>query len=274
MTSRSYVFENASTELQRLVLQATILRPITERLLRAAQLGRGMRVLDLGCGVGDVSLLAGEMVGPSGSVVGIDRDPEAVATAVERARERGLSQLVFNVATIDEFPVSDRFDLAIGRYVLVHQPDPAGLIRAAARHVKPNGVIGFHEISLYESYHSLPVVPIWERTATLLDTAFRHGAPSWDAAGRMVEHFMNAGLPCPDLFAEVPIGGGESSPLYQWLAETARSLMPRLLKLGAVNEEDVSIDALEARLRADVVAARSQVEFPAQVCAWARVQQA
>jgi hypothetical protein len=42
---------------------------------------------------------------------------------------------------------------------------------------------------------------------------FRSGASSWDAAGRLVEHFLEAGLPCPELFAETPVGGGENSPL-------------------------------------------------------------
>jgi cyclopropane fatty-acyl-phospholipid synthase-like methyltransferase len=59
-----------------LILQAEIVRPITERLLRQAGLKPGMRVLDLGCGIGDVSLLAAGVVGPSGLVVGVDQSPE------------------------------------------------------------------------------------------------------------------------------------------------------------------------------------------------------
>jgi hypothetical protein len=60
-----------------------------------------------------------------------------------------------------------------------------------------------------------------------------------------VEHFLQAGLPCPELFAEMPVGGGTNSPIYKWLAETLRSLMPRLLELGAVTEEEVSIEPLK-----------------------------
>src|SRR5438309_1192712 len=63
-----YVLGHSPSEIRRLVSQAAILRPITERLLRTAGVGRGMRVLDLGCGAGDVSMLAAELVGPSGSV--------------------------------------------------------------------------------------------------------------------------------------------------------------------------------------------------------------
>jgi hypothetical protein len=51
----------------------------------------------------------------------------------------------------------------------------------------------------------------------------------------------------------MPVGGGEDSPLYEWLADTVRTLLPRLLERGAVTEEEVSIDTLAARLRTDAV---------------------
>jgi ubiquinone/menaquinone biosynthesis C-methylase UbiE len=70
--------------------QAAILWAITERLLRSAGVRPGMRVLDLGCGSGDVAMLAAELVGASGSVVGIDRSPEVIAVARGRARTDGL----------------------------------------------------------------------------------------------------------------------------------------------------------------------------------------
>ena len=45
----------------------------------------GMRVLDLGCGAGDVTFVAADLVGPDGSVVGVDRSPQALARAQLRA---------------------------------------------------------------------------------------------------------------------------------------------------------------------------------------------
>jgi ubiquinone/menaquinone biosynthesis C-methylase UbiE len=258
-------------ELQRLMLQSQVLRPITERLLKDAGLAKGMRVLDLGCGPGDVSLLAAEIVGPMGSVVGIDRAPEAVATARERARRDGLRQIEYQVTSVEDFSPGERFDLVIGRYVLIHQTDPAAFISAAARHVRLGGTIAFHEISLHHRCHSLPLATVWDDMAQWLDIAFRAAAPSWDAAGRLVEHFLRAGLPYPVLFAEMPVGGGENSPLYAWMAATLRSLMPLLLGLGAVTEEDVAIDTLERRVRASVVAAKAQVDVPSQVCAWTKL---
>ena len=90
MSNAGYVLGSAPTELQRLIRQSQIISPVTERLLRETAVKQGMRVLDVGCGAGDVSLLAAEMVGASGSIIGIDRSPEAIAMAKERARHRGF----------------------------------------------------------------------------------------------------------------------------------------------------------------------------------------
>ena len=266
----SYVFENLPPEFDRLKFQSAILRPITERLLRSVELSEGMRVLDLGSGVGDVALLAAERVGPSGAVVGIDRDPRSVAAANERARTGGFQHVAFEVGAVDEYPVREKFDVVVGRYVLVHQGDPGAFIRAAARHLKPGGVVAFHEISLYQGYHCRPSVPAWEEMAKVLNAALRHGAGGWDAAGRLVEHFMNAGLPCPKLFAESLVDGGEDSPFYMWLAETARSLLSRAIESGEVSAQEIAIDTLADRMKAEVVQARGQLEVASQVCAWVR----
>jgi hypothetical protein len=65
--------------------QAAILRPITMRLLQGLGLSPGMKILDVGCGAGDVALLAAELVGESGEVVGIDRSESAIRAARARA---------------------------------------------------------------------------------------------------------------------------------------------------------------------------------------------
>ena len=63
-------------EFKRLESQGRFFHDVTADVLRRAGIVSGMRVLDIGCGVGDVSLLAAEFVGPSGTVLGIDRSAE------------------------------------------------------------------------------------------------------------------------------------------------------------------------------------------------------
>src|SRR4029434_1821163 len=90
-----YVLGHSESELRRLSLQAQYWGEATLELLQRAGIGPGMRVLDLGCGAGDVSILAATLVGSSGSVVGVDLSAEAIAGAPKRAKATGSTQSQF-----------------------------------------------------------------------------------------------------------------------------------------------------------------------------------
>ena len=93
-------------ELQRLIRQSEIYAEFTEEVLRRAGLQFGMRVLDAGCGAGDVSLLAARLVGPSGRVTGVDRSPESIALAQRRVEANGLSNISFLVCDLANLTLS------------------------------------------------------------------------------------------------------------------------------------------------------------------------
>jgi ubiquinone/menaquinone biosynthesis C-methylase UbiE len=271
MVEDAYVLGHSKQELRRLILQAENLRPITTRLLRDAGLEPGMRVVDLGCGVGDVALLAAEMVGPTGTVIAIDRNTTAIITARARASAAGHANIEFIEGNVGEFVASGTCDLAIGRYVLVHQSDPVALIRAAATHVRPGGTVAFHEVFLVGTWWSYPLIGLWQQTSELINRAFGSVVTHPDAGARMIEHFQNAGLPQPTLFSETPVGGGPDSPLYRWAAETLRTLLPRAEEVGLVRAGEIDIDSLEDRLRQGVTAVHGQIGFAHQHCGWAKI---
>lgn len=70
-----YALGYTAAEQQRLIRQATRIAPVTERLFREVGIGPGQRVLDLGSGMGGVAMLVAGLVGPTGEVVGIEREP-------------------------------------------------------------------------------------------------------------------------------------------------------------------------------------------------------
>lgn len=264
-----YILGHSQAELRRLMLQASIIQPITRRLLQEAGLRPGMRVLDIGCGTGDVSLLAAELAGPRGAVVGIDRSAEAVAAARDRAMALGYGRVSFRQAEAGTFDDPTPFDMAIGRYVLIHQADPAEMIRAAARHVRPGGIVAFHEVLLVGEHQTRPPLPLATEIWDGVMAAFASVMPHPDAAGRLVEHFHRAGLGQPSLFCETPAGGGQDAPVYAWFVQTLRSVQPQIERIGRPVPAD--IDTLEDRLRDEAVAAHAQLVGPHQFCAWARL---
>jgi ubiquinone/menaquinone biosynthesis C-methylase UbiE len=271
MSETTYALGHSPAEIQRLKNQGAMLRPITKRLLRNAGIGAGMRVLDLGCGAGDVSMLAAELVGPVGSIVGIDRNQEVIEVAKERAQEAGLQQISFVQASVEAFSACEPFDLVIGRYILIHQSKPVELLRNAARLLRPGGLLAFHEVRVSDETESFPRVPLWDLVANLIRIACQSSMPNYYGAERLVEHFSEAGLPHPQLFCETLAGGGADSPLYRSRAELLHSLQPQLERMRIVPKETITMEGLDRRLREAVVEARSQIFGFAQVCAWAQL---
>jgi SAM-dependent methyltransferase len=265
-----YILGHSDAELRRLMLQAAILNPTTRRLLQEIGLQPGMRVLDIGCGTGDVSLLLAEMVGPTGSVVGIDRSPTALALARDRARAAGHPVITFHETAAENYAGPAPFDLAIGRYVLMHQADPVLMIRTAASHVQTGGVVAFHEVGVFGTFEMRPPVSLWQQSLDLIREAFLSVLPHPDTAGRLIEHFHRAGLGQPTVSCEAPVAGGTDSVAYAWVAETLRSAMPQLQTIG-VRTAEIGIDTLEDRLRKAAIAVHGQATLPLQFCGWVRV---
>src|SRR6516162_9898175 len=94
-SSASYPLGSSDAEHERLIRQAARIAPLTERFFCEAGIGLRQRVLDLGSGVGDVAMLAGKLVGPSGEVVGIERDERSLAVAATRAKQAGHHNISF-----------------------------------------------------------------------------------------------------------------------------------------------------------------------------------
>ncbi|HEX6596593.1 MAG TPA: class I SAM-dependent methyltransferase, partial [Acidimicrobiales bacterium] len=154
-----YAMGTSEGERQRLVEQAVIYAATTRHLFAQAGIGPGMRVLDVGCGVGDVSLLAASIVGPTGAVVGVDTDVEALAVAQARADGAGLEHLQFVQGDLRDATFEAPFDAVVGRFVLMYLADPADAVRQVRRHVPPGGIVAFQEFQFEGLMRSFPDVP-------------------------------------------------------------------------------------------------------------------
>ena len=126
----------------------------TKRFLAEAAIGPGMRVLEIGCGGGEVTQVLAELVGPAGTVVAVDRSDKALATAQDRMKEHGIEQVQLLTADVSgDLSILNAFeqgsfDVLTGRRVLMYLPEPAAVVRQLARWVKGDGLVVFEETDL------------------------------------------------------------------------------------------------------------------------------
>jgi ubiquinone/menaquinone biosynthesis C-methylase UbiE len=120
-------------------------RLLNENSLAELKLTPGEKVLDVGCGLGQLTREMARRVG-GGVIVGIERSAEQLAVAQRMAREAGEEQLVdFREGPADRLPLSDRewgmFDVAHARFLLEHVPEPVAVVREMVKAVRPGGRI-------------------------------------------------------------------------------------------------------------------------------------
>jgi ubiquinone/menaquinone biosynthesis C-methylase UbiE len=268
---RSYVLGHGSDEHRRLILQSRFVGELTEGVFAHAGLAQGMHVLDVGCGAGDVSLLAAAFVGAGGSVLGIDQSPESVSLARERAKAAGLDNVRFEVARLEAFRDGGPFDALVGRLVLLYLKEPAVVLRQLVERVRPGGVVVFHEMEM-KTAHCVPDVPLYTQCGRWIVEAFTRAGVETSMGSRLYSIFTQAGLPAPEMISGGRVEGHPESQIFEWLAQTVRSLLPMIEKTGVATREEVGIDTLADRLRDATVEQGAVAHAPLFVGAWTRKQ--
>lgn len=267
--SAAYVMGHDERERRRLALQASILNPFTEQLLHRAGVAAGMRVLDLGCGVGEVSIMVAQLVGRHGQVTAIDMDEPALAIARAKAQQEGLNNLEFVNSDVSSYRAEKLFDAVVGRHILIHTDDPLRLMKRLLSILNQGGIVVFQEYDFSVLHAAYPESPLRHQAVSIFRDFFcKLGRAN---VGTQLFHlFIEAGFSSPDCRVEYPVDGGDDSPFYEWFAESIRSILPRVKALGVVHDSLGDIDTLEQRLREEAVSLRSCFPAPVMVGGFAR----
>ena len=108
-------------------------------------------------------MLLVRIVGPSGAIMGIERDPSSIALANARATEAGSRNISFTQADVNQIDSNKPFDAAVGRFILMFLPDPASVLRSLMRLVWPGGVLAFHEPTWTPLLAFAARLPLWSK---------------------------------------------------------------------------------------------------------------
>jgi hypothetical protein len=135
------------------------------------------------------------------------------------------------------------------------------------KYLRPSGVVAF-----IEPWFQAPPGPESSMKTTitcLLETLRRSGA-HLDLGPRMHRVFQAAGLPLPNMRFEALMDGREDSPLYQYVADTMASLLPKALEYQVPESDTLDIAAIPERMRAEMNAVGYAMIVAPMVCAWCR----
>jgi ubiquinone/menaquinone biosynthesis C-methylase UbiE len=264
-----YVLGNEPTELARLDRQAAWLEPPTRLLLAQAGIRPGMRVLDVGTGLGHVARLVGELVGPTGTVIGIDRSSQAISVARQRTEVAGASRVSFIEGDVSVWRSPEPFDAIVGRLVLFHLPDRVRAVRQLLENLRPGGLFVALDFDA-GVVRSEPPVPIVAEVGDWIERAFAT-AGAWPRVGARLGPILGqAGL------AGVKTVGiqGYAQPgdpfAPAFLSGLVRSLSDSIMRHGIATAEQIGADSLEQRIGDALRDADAVLLPPTLVGAWGR----
>ena len=267
-SASNYALGSTDAEHERLIRQAALLAPCSDGLFREAGIGPGQRVLDLGSGVGDVSMLVARLVGPSGEVVGIERDPHSIARARTRVAEARLATVSFIQRDASDVESVRPFDAVVGRLILQFLADPVAVLSHLRQMLRPGGIIAFQEISYSPILALSARLPLWCATASLVHETMRRCGANTEIGVQLHQMFQEAGFSTPTMCMELLLG---SDPDFtRWIYDLLCSLQPQSQQHGVSLESLGDFDTLPQRLHSEVASAKAVVPFVALVGAWSR----
>lgn len=115
--------------------------PFSDVALAAAPPRPGDRAVDIGCGFGDTAQQIAAVVGPEGSVLGVDAAPRFIEAAEREAREAGITNLRFAVQDVQATPFEERFDYAFSRFGVMFFAAPGAAMRNVREALAPGGLL-------------------------------------------------------------------------------------------------------------------------------------
>jgi ubiquinone/menaquinone biosynthesis C-methylase UbiE len=189
----TYAIRGGKAGARRLDLLAHVMAPTTEALLAAAGVGPGMRCADVGCGAGHVSRTLAGMVGPTGSVVGLDFDPVKLATARAECGKAGATNVEFRLADVTLWSEPGAYDLIYGRFIVSHLAERPAQVARMCGALGASGTLVLEDIDFSGAF-CRPANRWYERYCVLYAEVIGRRGGDANAGADLYRMCLDAGL--------------------------------------------------------------------------------
>ena len=221
-----YTLASGAAAVRRLFVLHNIYGPAGRRILLQAGLKPGMHVADFGCGVGAVTRMLADIVGPSGSVTGIDASAEQIEQASEICKTSGLTNVAFRTVDACNTRLPARsYDFVYCRFLLLHLPDPAACLREMRRVLRIGGMLVIEDGDLATAT-SVPATALNAFASLFTRLGPRRGV-NYSIANNLYHMVKDAGFADPQIEIHQPAGcRDEHGVLLHWsVAEAGPALV-------------------------------------------------
>ena len=260
----SYVLRGGQAGAARLRLINRVKWPTTERLLGTAGLRAGMRVLDLGCGGGAVTLKMAALVGSEGEVVGIDLDPSILRLAQQEADGSKLP-VTFRHMEAEELNEEASYDFAYARYLMSHLRHPERALESMVRALRPGGLLAVEDV-FFPGHICYPPNAAFDRYLELYQAVVRAKGADPAIGPRLMGMALDAGLSDVQVELVVPtFREGEGKRVAQVTIEHIREAL-----LGAELATSIEVDTIVADLQAFADDERTLMSIAPTFQVWGR----
>jgi len=248
MTSfRTYQLQVGEKGAPRLELLNQLLNPTSLWVLDRAGLKTGNSILDVGCGIGRLSIEMAHRVGPSGRVVAIDYSREQLDIAQANAEAEGIENISFvEISAENLTELNQCFDIVFCRFVLCHLPQPEQILREICECVKPGGHLVNEELARIDTAMSYPEQPAYTEFASLARKVVIDPTVDKEIGKRLPPLLKQQGFSIVEGRFFHPIQF--SNEQKQLITMSAEEFAPFVIKSGVKTKEE--IEQLIAELKA------------------------
>ena len=227
-----YIAKTGSEGRARLKIQHRVFAPGTEMLLKMSAFRPDMRVLVIGSGCGDETIMIASLMDDDGHLVAVDKSIEQIEQARQAVKEASLEKKVtFINKTIEELTADDgQYDLILGRFVIPHLAEPKEAIIKLTALLKPGAVLASQE-PIVSSCYSDPRSPALEKYLRLMLDFAKANLLDFDMAKTIPTMFASCGLVTDKQLWQPKVLGPDKSMVTM----SAQECMPAILKYGLIS---------------------------------------
>ena len=262
---KEYIIRGGAAGRERLRLLSRAMAPFTGALFDDAGIANGMRVLDIGCGGGDVTQELARRVGPKGRVLGMDMDAVEIEIARKEAVALGTANIEYRAGNVLTDTIAERFDGVYARFLLSHLAMPEQGLRRMMAALEPNGLLVVEDVD-FSGHFCRPERKSFDDYVRWYEQSARRRGVDCHIGPRLPAMLMDAGLKVLGARAVNP--AAVDGPIKQMGAATLAAIADSVVQEGLATR-----DAVEATL-ADLVDAtedpRVFMSMPRIVQCWAR----